>query len=221
MALVISGTQRYQENLYQRQITYINQIVTRFNLLNGFTRLAAVTNGNVPRVMFNFIDGGVRTKKIQTLMTDLQNPGQPLNSKKVISTLLNDVFPVSNSARSKVQRSVIFFVTLNDDLAKVKENVRKIQDRSIDVTIVVIGDADKQRLSKVRNNLLPIVGDAMKIIFLDNESTDTIAEKVDDTVQLLSLSSKLLYLILKKISNTVYIYLLNFSKLCLRKFSNL
>ena len=189
LALVITGTQSRQQKLYRSQIKYINQLVTRFNLLNGFTRLAAVTNGNTARVMFNFKDGGVSTKKIQTLMTDLQNPGQSLNVKKATSILLDDVFTASNSARRmKIQRSVIFFITLNDnDLAKVKENVQKIKDDGIDVTVVVIGDEDKQRMGSVKNALFPVVGDAKKIIFLESdENTDLVAEKVDDTVKLIS-----------------------------------
>lgn len=126
-------------------------------------------------------------------MTDLQNPGQSLNVKKATSILLDDVFPASNSARLKIQRSVIFSVTLDNDLARVKENVRKIQDGGISVTVVVVGDANKQRLSIIRNDLMSIVGDAKKLIFLDSESTESVADKVDDTVQLISFPSKFFY----------------------------
>ena len=128
-------------------------------------------------------------------MTDLQNPGQSLNVKKATSILLDDVFPTSNSARLKIQRSVIFSVTLDNDLARVKENVRKIQDGGISVTVVVVGDANKQRLSIIRNDLMSIVGNAKKLIFLDSESTESVADKVDDTVQLISFPSKFFLLL--------------------------
>lgn len=129
-------------------------------------------------------------------MTDLQNPGQSLNVKKATSILLDDVFPASNSARLKTQRSVIFSVTLDNDLARVKENVRKIQDGGISVTVVVVGDANKQRLSIIRNDLLSIVGDAKKIIFLDSESTKSVADKVDDSIQLVNFPSKFFLLLI-------------------------
>ena len=129
-------------------------------------------------------------------MTDLQNPGQSLNVKKVTSILLDDVFPASNGARLKIQRSVIFSVTLDNDLARVKENVRKIQDGGISVTVVVVGDANKQRLSIIRNDLLSIVGDAKKIIFLDSESTESVADKVDDSIQLVNFPSKFFLLLI-------------------------
>ena len=184
LALLITGTLPIQQKLYQRQILYIAQLVTRYNLQNGYTRLASVTNGNSARIIFNFKDGGVSTKKIQTLMKDLQNPGQVLSTKKATNLLFDDVFSASNSARQKVQRSVVFFVTISNDLAEVKENIRKLQNGGIDVTMVVIGDIGQRLIN--RNDLLSLVGDAKKIVFLESETTDLIAQKVDKTVQLLS-----------------------------------
>lgn len=179
LSFIVTGTPSNQGDLYRRQISYVTELIKRYNIQDIYTRLAAVTNGNNVRTVFDF-NNQAKLKKVLALLKDLQNPGKIIGTDKATNLILDSVFSAKNGARDKVPRSVVFIVTKDTDIQTLQKNIRRMQDGGINVVMVVLGnDID-------RNMFVNVLDDMKKVIFLDDSTK--ITDVVDKTVPVVLIS---------------------------------
>jgi len=176
----LTGTPSDQQKLYNRQIEYFLELLKRYNIQNQYTRLAAVTNGNSVRAIFNFKEGN-NYKTVRQFLRDITNPGEQKDTSKATNLILNDIFSVRNGAREpNTPRTVVFVVTKDTDAKLLKKDIEKIEKNDVNVILVVLGD------DVAKSTFVNIVPDSNKVVFLEDSKDDKLSktkDAVDQTIK--------------------------------------
>ena len=185
LAIVLAGTSSKQQELYNRQIAYVLELLRQYNIQNQYTRLAAVTNGNSFRTIFNFKEGN-NYKTVRQFFRDITNPGEQKDTSKATNLILNNIFSASNGARGlNTPRTVVFVVTKDTDIKQLKEDIKKIQKNDINLILVVLGDDIN------KSPFVNIVPSTKRVIFLeDDDKLSKTKDLVDQTVKVVLAGKK-------------------------------
>lgn len=167
LAFAVSGTDRSNNELFKKQVTFISQMLKNYRIHREQTLVTGILYGPTTKISFPF-STSQDVQLLKSYFEQMKNPGAATSMQQTLKIIANDVYSGDNGARQNVPKTLVLFVSGNVNMANFKENVDKIKKNSVNLIIVVIdGDGKPFRA------------------FVDDPSKLFVFENIDDVDKLI------------------------------------